>query len=174
MQLNNLEVGSGPAQLALTKQFKSDKTYYLKVYSMFINAATNDQDIIKLAMEYAIGDFAGDPDAYSTLVHIAPLDDELGALVQNATIFAIAVTTTYYIKGTIISSGIAEGSKTPTGEKPYAPAKSWDDYVQYMKTEHPNTVAVVAQIRLGLTARSKYKRNILAVMGYLIDQATRK
>lgn len=171
MQLNNIYVGSEPAQLALTAQLKSDKRHYEEMFSRFINIATSDDDMKKLAMEYAIGTFAGDADAYSTLVNINPLEDKLGALIQNATIFAIAATCTNYLKGTKISPGIAMSAKTQTGETPFMPSKGWVEYSEDMKINHEGASWIVNHMVLGLTPRRKYKNNILAVMGYLIEQS---
>jgi hypothetical protein len=141
------------------------------MFSRYVEIATSDDDIKKSAMGYAIGTFAGDADAYTTLVNVNSLERELGAIVQNATIFAIAATCTHYLKGTKIFPGIATNAKTQTGERPFMPSKKWTDYTEDMKLNHESASWIVNHMVLGIVARRKFKNNILAVMGYLIEQS---
>jgi len=172
MSLNSISVGSGPAQLALEKQLKSSARHYKEMFTKFVVASTDDPAMQRAAIECAVGLFAREPDAYSTLVHIPVLEGELGVIVANATIFAIAATTTYFVKGTKLIGGGIINFKNETGEKPYAPRMTWEEYVTYMEDNHPNATAVARQIGVGVT--QKAKENVVAVMGYLIDQGTRQ
>jgi len=171
MEFNNINVGSGVAQFALDKQLKSSDKYYKEMYSKFVMLATQDDGIRNGAIKNAVDIFGDKPEAYSTLVSIGPLNDEIGLMSKNATIFAIAATCTYLIKGTAMTKGIAENLKNPDGSAPYNPSKSWAEYAAFMGDEHELATLVVHQMRLGIFSKKlKFKYDILQVMGYLIEQ----
>ncbi|MEO5950563.1 MAG: hypothetical protein ABIQ04_03900 [Candidatus Saccharimonadales bacterium] len=134
----------------------------------FVAAATTDSNMRENASQYAVGTFLDKPDALRTLRNTGVLEGDLGAIVTNATIFAIAATTTYYIKGTKLFGGGVISFKTENGEKPFKPTMAWGDYIAYMEKNHPDATAVARHIRVGAT--KKANENVIAVMGYLIEQ----
>ena len=168
MNLKIISVESDPAKHALVKQLKSSEKYYKMMYLKFVCAATTDSDMRESAAQYAVGTFLDKPDALRTLRNIGVLKGDLGAITTNATIFAIATTTTYFIKGTKLFGGGVIDFKNTAGEKPFMPTMAWKDYIFYMEKNHPATTTIARN--LGVGATRKAKENVIAVMGYLIDQ----
>lgn len=170
-ELHPLHIGSGPAEYALTTQLKSSEQYYMETFRKFVDIMTDESAPQDAAMDYAVSAMAGIPDAISTLIKVDSLKGELGALVQNATIFSIAATCTYFIKGTPLGAGIANNLTTEAGEKPYEPGMSWGAYVAYMESAQPIASDAARQVMWTLSKRKQ--DNVIAVMGYLIEQGDR-
>ena len=162
--VNNLYVYSNPAINALDVQFKSDRKHYSKQFSDFINKAESDEEVRKLALTF---DAHSGQDGWGTLIDANNAEENVAALVQNATIFAIAVTCTYYIKGTKISKGVAN-TMIYGSEYPYRPTMSWSNYAKYMEKNQPHATAIALSLTAILGRQNS--SNVIAVMGYLIEQ----
>ena len=145
-------------------QLKSNRKYYSEKFIDFVNKAVADEAVRKIAYTY---DASSGQDGWGTLIDTKNTEEEVAELVQNATVFAIAVTCTYYIKGTKISKGIAD---TMSNENKYLhkPTMSWSDYANYMKTNQPYATAIASSLTT-ILGRQK-SSNVIAVMGYPIEQ----
>jgi len=162
--LSTLSVYSNPAIAALDVQFKSDRKHYSKEFSEFVNKATKDVELRKASLDY---DGHVVQDGWGTLVDVKNADEAIASLVQNATIFAIAVTCTYFIKGTKLSKGISE-TMTYASDYPYKPTTSWSDYAKDMEDTHPYAAAIAGSLCATMSRQSR--KNVISVMGYLIEQ----
>ncbi|MEI6229040.1 MAG: hypothetical protein WCP11_03410 [Candidatus Saccharibacteria bacterium] len=163
-KLNKLNIYSNPAINALDMQLKSDRKYYSEKFTDFVNKVVADEAVRKIAYAY---DASSGQDGWDTLIDTKNTDEEVAELVQNATAYAIAVTCTYYIKGTKVAKGIAD-TMTDKNKYPYKPTMSWSDYANYMATNQPYATAVARSLTT-ILGRQK-SANVIAVMGYLIEQ----
>ena len=170
--LNNIKICSGVAAAILSGQFDDDISWYRTHFNAFLVAyykkdlLSLDKDILRKIDKCAVNtnNKNNSPNSIATLVHAEELKGELGAVVQNAIIYAIAMSIageakTKAMKDTIAGTSMLRGA---------GDTKTHEQYRADMLSEHPRASAI-AETLANLESK-KVAHNVVAMMGYLIDK----
>lgn len=174
--LNNIKICSGVAAAILSGQFDDDISWYKTHFNAFLVAyykkdlLSLDKEILRKIDEYAVNtnNEKHSPNSIATLVRAEELKGELGAIVQNAIIYAIAMSIaseakTQEMKDTIAGTSMMRGaSNTQTPE----------EYRAFMLSAHPRASAIAETLA---HLESKWRNDkLLTNAAYKPDDSARQ
>ena len=168
--LSNIKTCSGVSEWILRSQLADDPTHYRFYFNHFVFAHYG-KDISSLgkgslAVIDKLRESIVDGDTYTVLAEVDELNDEIGAVVQNAIIFSLAIgivtsAKTPFMKQAISNAGSLQGAgDTMTSEQ----------YRIDMLAEHPRASAI-AEASAHLESK-KVAFQIVGMMGYLVDKGS--
>lgn len=180
--LNNLRICSGVAERILGDQFEDDISWYRTQFNAFLTAhfmddmkaaKNGDKDSydklinkVRECDKYAVNTNNKDsiPNSIATLVHADELEGEIGAIIQNAIIYSLAIciatdAKTRFMKDSIAGTSLLRGASN---------TKTPEAYRADMLSEHPRA-SVIAETLANLESK-KAAQSVVTMMGYLIDK----
>lgn len=180
--LNNIKICSGVAERILGDQFEDDVTWYRTQFNAFLTAYFMDDmkaakngdknaydkliSKVRECDKYVVNTNNKDsaPNSIATLVHADELEGEIGAIIQNAIIYSLAMCIVTDAKTPFMEDSIA-GTSSLRGA---SNTKTPEEYRADMLSEHPRTSAIAET--LGNLESKKAAYSVVTMMGYLIDK----
>lgn len=172
--LNNVKVGSGVTEFILNSIFVNDLPSYETFYKIFVlgyygeRLFSDDQDTkdtVDTIYSYAIGrNEKSDPIALATLVKAQLLDGEIGAVVQNAIIYAIAMYISWDHQHPEVRPSVDFATRLPNTRQP---DKTLEQHIKDMTTNNPR--AEIIAWSLCATTSKKLADVVVARMDYLLS-----
>ncbi len=164
--LNNVKVCSGVTETILNSIFCDDISSYETFYKAFVmgyysgDLSTGNKETIDTIFSHAFGK---NNIALTTLVKAQKLDGEIGAVVQNAIIYAIAMYISWEHRKPEIQNIIEFATKLPDTRQPN---KTLEQHNKDMAENNPR--AAVIAWSLSAVKSKKLANTVTAKMDYLL------
>lgn len=168
--LNNVKVSSGVTDTILSSILANDISSYEAYFKGFVmgyyaeNLPVVDEKTLTAIYDHAIGkNGKGIPIALITLIKAQQLDGEIGAIVQNAIVYAIAMCISSERSHPEVRDNVDFATRLPNTNQPN---KTPEQHVKDMTTNNPR--AGVIAWSLSATSSKDLANSVVARMDYLL------